>query len=116
MDKEHNIEQNTKRAKTQYFIDRRGKVHKYKGDMEREMVSVHYQIAHALYPDSERPVDILMNLGWIMVGSSCYHAPIIHKKPTQAQINKLDSLGLYLRLTFLHDGRYVNYDKYQILL
>lgn len=108
------------RLDKQYYIDRSGKIHKldinnidYKID---DIVSFHYEIAKQIYPDVKSPDDVLMNLGWVMVGSCVYSIPIIHKKPTQAQLNKLDKLGLYDRLCFLHDGYYPNYKKYGILM
>jgi len=105
-----NNERHENRKKEQYFIDTNGKCHKFKGNAE-DVVSIHYQIAIKLYPDTRRPDDILMNLGWILMGSSVYSAPIIHKEPTQSQINKLDSLGEFRRLTILKDGFYVLYSK-----
>ena len=102
------------RKKEQYFIDRDGKCHKFKGD-DSDIISIHYEIAHSLYPDAKNPDNILMNLGWILVGSSVYSSPIIHKKPTQAQINKLYDLNLFDRLCFLHKNSYSNYKKYGIL-
>lgn len=102
------------RKENQYFIDTIGKVHKFKGDDE-DIISIHYEIAHKLYPNSERPDDLLMKLGWIMVGSSCYHQPIIHCKPTNAQLNKLFDLKLYDKLCFLYKGEYPNFKKYGIL-
>lgn len=99
------------RINKQYFIDTDGKCYKYDGDDE-EIVSIHYEIAHRLFPNAKSPDDVLMNLGWVMVGSSCYHTPIIHKKPTQAQINKLYELNLYYRLCRLYKDSYPNYVKY----
>lgn len=113
--KQFNLKHNTERQKNEYWIDRLGKIHRFNGDLSEEYASLHSEIAGLLYPESNRPTDILMNLGWIMVGSTVYSHPIIHKKPTQAQINACYDLNLYKRLTFLHDGYYVPYDKYQIL-
>jgi hypothetical protein len=115
MKKEFNLKHNTKRQEKEYWIDRLGKLHKFNGDLTEEYTSFHYEIAALLYPESNRPTDILMYLGWIMVGSTVYSHPIINKKPTQAQINKLHSLDLYKRLTFLHDNFYVPYEKYHVL-
>lgn len=100
--------------KNQYFIDTFGKCHKYKGN-DKDIVSIHYAIAKQIYPDAKNPDDVLMNLGWVMIGSSVYSTPIIHKKPTQDQINKLQDLGLLDRLCFLHNNSYPNYMKYGIL-
>lgn len=115
MNVEYIIEQNKKRIEYQYWIDRAGKVHKFNGDLTCTYVSLHSEIASELYPESNRPTDILMNLGWIMVGSTVYSHPIIHKKPSQAQINKLDELELYDSLTFQYNGYYIPYNKYQEL-
>lgn len=102
------------RKKEQYWIDTVGKCHKFKGD-DKDVISIHYEIAKSIYPDSDKPDDVLMNLGWILVGSSVYSCPIIHKKPTQAQINKLYALDLYDRLCFLHNNSYPNFAKFGIL-
>jgi hypothetical protein len=96
---------NKERIDNQYFIDLRGKVHKYKGDMCEEVCSMHYVIARDLYPKIDNAVDYLIDLGWVLVGSSCYHTPIIKKKPTQAQINTLDDLEL-LNSTCIEEGGY----------
>ena len=55
-----------------------------------------------------------MNLGWVLVGSSCYHSPIINKRPTQSQINSLDQLGLLDKLCILDNGYYINYIENEI--
>lgn len=106
---------NNKRNQSKYWIDTTGKCHKFKGNSD-DIISIHYQIAKKIYPESDNPDDVLMNLGWVMVGSSCYHCPIIHKNPTQSQINTLNDLDLFDRLCFLHNGYYENYKKYGILL
>ena len=104
------------RKEEQFYIDRTGRTHKYKGNLkDGDVVSYHYEIAHKLYPGLRNPDDKLMELGWVLVGSSVYTHPIIHIKPTQAQVNRLDIMGEYERLTFLHKGYYANYDKYQLL-
>lgn len=103
------------RRKEQYFIDRDGRCHKFKGKGINDIVSVHYEIAKSLYPHLDSPDDALMKMGWVMIGSSVYNSPIIDKKPSQAQINKLHALGLYSRLCFLHNGSYPNYEKYSTL-
>lgn len=105
----------TNRKKEQYWIDLYGKCHKFKGNDE-DIVSIHYEIAKLIYPNSNTPDDILMNLGWVLVGSSVYSCPIIHKKPTQAQINRLDKLNLLDRLCFLHNNSYPNYLKYGAII
>lgn len=112
MDKEFNIEHNTKRVDSEFWIDRTGKCHKFTGDLSEQYTSFHSEIAQNLYPDSNRPTDILMGLGWILVGSTVYHHPIIDKKPSQAQINKLSELDLYKTLTILDNGYYVYYSDY----
>ncbi len=104
-------EHHENRRKEQFWIDRNGKSYKYKGKDVDEIASLHGVIATDLYPDSNRPTDILMNLGWVMVGSTVYSCPIIHKEPTQAQINALDKLGEFNRLCILENNSYPNYAK-----
>lgn len=113
MDKKYNIKNNKERKTKEFWIDRSGNIHKFKGDLTQEYASLHSEIASKLHPDSNRPTDILMGLGWIMIGSTVYSHPICHKKPSQAQINQLFEIGLYEKLTFLHNGYYENYDKNQ---
>ena len=97
---------------TQYFIDPDGIVHKYKGNRDAtEIISLHHEIADMLFGHLKINdcVTYMMDLGWILVGSSCYSCPIIHKYPSQAQINTLYDLNLYHRLTFLHNDHYPNF-------
>ena len=109
------IEWNKKRQKNEFFINRYGKVIKYNGDLTGEICSFHSEIASQVFPNTDYASDTLMKLGWVMVGSSAYSTPIINKKPTQAQINKLDKLGLYDILHFSHEGFYINWKEYGIL-
>lgn len=112
---EFNRKYNQERVDTQYFIDLKGKIHRYKGSIDEDITSMHYRIAKQAFPELEYPEDHVKKLGWILVGSTVYHTPIIHKKPTQAQINTLYDLKLYSMLCFAHKGYYENYEKYQIL-
>jgi hypothetical protein len=95
------------RLTSQFWIDRGGRSHYYEGD--GRTVSVHYDIAKRLRPEDDFPVDTLTDLGWIRTNVIKYNAPIIHKEPSQAQINALFDLGLYYDLLILNGGRYVNY-------
>lgn len=113
---QRNIEYNSERVDTQFWIDTFGKVHKYTGDMTVEIASMHGEIARRLYPDSIRPTDILKTLGWIIIGSTAYGGAVIEKRPTTKQIRTLHRLNLYDILTFPHNGYYVNYDENQHLL
>ena len=49
------------RIKDQYYIDRRGKCHYYTGDDIENVVSVHYEIAHKLYPQMKYLILLKMN-------------------------------------------------------
>ena len=110
MTKEYNIEVNTERQERQFFINAVGDVIRFKGDLSEEYISLHYEIAHQEYPQLKYPEDfVTKKLGWITVGSTVYHTPIIEKKPTQAQINTLYDLGLLEHLC-INDGKYyLNY-------
>ena len=101
----------TDRVNEEYFIDPFGKIYKYKGDDDlEEIISLHYEIAAEIYPNEKYPDDKLMKLGWLQIGSSCYNSPIMHKLPTQAQINTMDLQGERLdRLCILIDGYYVKF-------
>jgi len=107
MNKNHNIE----RCNSQYWIDRSGKIHKYKGSLNRECVSIHYEIVNTLFPDVPHAKQYVEKLGWCMVGSTVYSTPIIEIKPSQAQINTLDKLGLYDRLCIPYEGYMINYKE-----
>jgi len=99
------------RIKDQYYIDRYGKCHYYTGDDIENVTSVHYQIAHKIYPKDKYPEDNLKKLGWITIGSTSYHNPVIYKEPSQSQINKLENLGI-LEDLLIKDGDYlVNYNR-----
>lgn len=112
-EKQMNYNHNKARVKKEYWIDRQGKIHLFKGDLTKEYPSFHSEIASLLYPDSNRPTDILMDYGWIMVGSTVYNNPIIHSEPSQAQMNKLHDLDLFQKLLILNKSRYVKYSETQ---
>ncbi len=113
-EKQYNIETNTDRQANQYFIDRRGKVYKYTGDLSREIISMHNEIAEPMFPESNHPAQILMDMGWVMVGSSVYSCPVINKTPSQSQLNKLFDINpmLFQRLCIEYHGYYMNYQEY----
>ena len=121
MIRERRTKYNKERKQSQFFIDRSGKVRRYKGPLAKEIISMHYEISKGLYPELDYPDDYLMECGWIMVGSSVYHSPISHKKPTKSQIKKMEELDLFKSLTFKYTKKgetqsyYVSYEKYGIL-
>jgi hypothetical protein len=123
-DKKINYQYNKERIDKQFFIDKKGIVHKYKGSMYAEITSMHYHIAQKLFPKivyPKSPDDYVMSLGWILVGSSVYHCPIIHKKPTDLQIKTLKDLDLFDYLCFLYTSKrdgsksYPKYKEYGVL-
>ena len=93
----------------QYWIDRKGNIHKFKGDMSKEYVSLHYQIAQKLFPTKENPEKHLEVEGWIKVGSLVYNHPIIYKLPSQPQIDILFDLDLLNRLFIEENGYFKKY-------
>lgn len=76
-----------KNFENEIWIDTYGKIYRWTGDKELEIISAHYEIAHELYPDAEHPQDVLMKLGWIKV--SCINGITAFKEPTQSQLNTL---------------------------
>ena len=76
----------------QCLLDRRGKLHYYKGD-DPEPISKHHEIAQLILPDSKKPLDVLMNQGWIILGS-IFKSPYSAKEPTQSQVNTLFDLNI----------------------
>jgi hypothetical protein len=99
---------NIPRINKEYYIDRYGKVIKYKGSLSEEIVSMHYRIAEQEFPNTPNPGDFVRKIGHILVGS-VYQNPIIDIQPTQAQINKLFDLGLLDSLLVLNGERYVEF-------
>jgi hypothetical protein len=98
----------------QYYIDCEGKIIKWKKSIKKcsAYTSVHYAIADDLFPNfvfPNDPIDYVMKLGWILCGSTIYNYPFSNKPPTQAQINKLDELGMYDKLFVLVGNDYYNY-------
>ena len=102
---------NTERREKEYFIDRKGKIYKYDGDLTETIISMHLEIAcQILGRNNHRsPDDALLNMGWCLVGSTCYHNPYLTREPSQAQINTLDKLGLLKRLCIVVGGYHKNY-------
>jgi len=109
---EYLIEENTKRRENEFFIDRRGKIHRYKGELNEEILSMHTEIARGLLPGNKRPQDVLMDLGWVMIGSVVYSHPIVHQPLSQSQINKLEELGKLKWLHALYQEHYIKYEDY----
>lgn len=118
-EEEINTKINTENKEKQYWIDIRGKVHKYQGKLNNSIISMHTEIAFEVIPKMFKEVspttDFLFNLGWVMVGSSVYHSPITHLLPTQSQINTLYKLELYKYLRILHNGYYIYFKDYEKL-
>lgn len=118
-----NIKINKERTKTQFFIDRNGRKKTFKGDLKREVISMHNYIAGQYFPDHDMPQDyVLKDLGWIMVGSSVFECPVTYKKPSEKQIEILKKLKLFHRLIFPYEGNnpdlkglMPNYEKFGIL-
>jgi hypothetical protein len=118
MDAEYNIKTNTERREIEFWIARDGKVHKYNGPLDEEIVSMHSEIANELFPNHPRPKDMMMKTGWLMMGSVVYSTPIIDIAPSQAQLNTLFELDewQFKRFCFLHNGYYLNYEENKELL
>ena len=121
-DKKYNLKYNRKRIKEQYFIDREGKKIIYQGDLTEEIISMHSQIARQCFPEINNPLDYIMKLGWIEIGSTVYTVPIIHRKPTEKQIKTLKRIKKLEYLIFPYQGdnpklkgMMPNYLKYGIL-
>lgn len=100
------------RIDKQYFISPTGRVVKYKGDDSEDFISLHYAIAEKVVGGDEKyPDDVLMERGWILVGSSVYHFPYCYIEPTQKQIDALFDLGL-LGMLRIRVGN--GFEKYKI--
>ncbi len=76
----------------QCLLDRRGKLHFYKGE-DLFPISKHNEIAQTILPKADKPLDILMNQGWVIIGSH-FKAPYSAKEPTQSQKNTLFDLNI----------------------
>ena len=55
MDRNFNLEYNKPRVDKEYWIDTEGIIHKFKGDLEDEYVSIHYEIVYNLFPNINNP-------------------------------------------------------------
>lgn len=118
-----NIKINKERKKTQFFIDRNGKKKTFKGDLKKEVISMHYEIAKECFSKLEYPDDyVTKELGWIMVGSSVFNCPVTYRKPSEKQVETLKKLKIFHRLIFPYmgespnlKGMMPNYEKYGIL-
>lgn len=108
--------ENEESLKKQYFIDPKGVIVNTIENMFMEVISIHHEIAHFLYPNLEYPEQKLMDEGYCEIGSSAHTQPIIHKIPTEEQIKTLTSLGKIKDLTILKDGYYINYVRNRSLL
>ena len=90
------------RIKYEFFIDTKGKCHRWEGSLKeaKDWASLHTLIANwqilahipKVKSGMKSGTDILHKLGWIAMGSAVY-GKLIKNEPTQAQINTLDSLG-----------------------
>ena len=89
------------------LLDRRGNIHYYK-DKGSQPVSKHEEIAKTILKEEERPLDLLINQGWIVLGSK-FKGPYSAKKPTQSQINKLFDLGIRYVIDFYLDSQWKIY-------
>jgi hypothetical protein len=119
MDKELNYKMNKDRINEQFYIDRKGIIKKYTGDMYKEVISFHYEISLSLFPNikyPDSPDDHALMKGLVLVGSSVYSGAIIKKRPTISQVKKLKELNLYDCLCFEHNNYWINFDKYQLLM
>ena len=110
--KEHYIKkiaQFEQRVADEYYIKSNGNIVKFSYDlmaMDDEPISIHLEIAEQCFPDIYEADDYVQKtLGWIVIGSSCYHHPICYKYPTQKQIDKLFDMKLLIKLGILK-GRY----------
>lgn len=102
---------NLKRVEKEYWIDTYGLIHKFKGDLDQDYVSLHCEIVSDLFPNELRPEKYVEDLGWIKVGSTVYSCPVAEKEPTQDQVNTLLDLGLLNRLEINRGGYYIKFLK-----
>lgn len=103
--KDINTKINESRIKNEFFIDRLGKRIGFSGDIEEEIISMHYAIAKLCFPELEYPGDyVLKQLGWVMVGSSVYKCPVTYKKLSEEQVAALKKLNIFHRLIFEYRG------------
>ncbi len=88
------------KVETEIWIDRNGKIHKWVDGDDPDIVSLHHEIAHKMFPKLEYPVEYLMKLGWVRVSS--IGGFISSKEPTQSQINALfDRYGIFVTVEII---------------
>ena len=84
---------NAERIENQFLIDRRGNIKKYKDSPSSFIISVHEEIAKALYPDKLFALDYLVESGWLVVGSKSRQLPYTNKEITRSQIDRLKAIN-----------------------
>lgn len=100
---------NLKRVEREFWIDTYGKIHRFKGDLDSEYVSFHYEIVEEIFPEKSNPEKHVEDLGWIKIGSRVYGGAVMEKEPNQDQINKLMDLGLLEKLHINREGYYIKF-------
>lgn len=88
-----NYKLNLERAEKQFIIDRKGKVIKFNGDLNSNIVSFHSEIAAQIIKNIQFPLDFLVQKGFIIVGSLFIKLPNTEKEITNLQYQKLKQLG-----------------------
>ena len=94
----------------QFYIDKEGKIWKYKIKNIEEIVdicSVHEKLAQQIlekryhtkyYEPFKSAKDCIMNLGFIIIGAVCgQEPPFSQKEPTQSQLDAMFDLGYILK-------------------
>lgn len=94
---------NVPRWRAEYWVDRGGRIRRYKGDLTESIVSFHYEIAARKWPYLVYPGDRAFREGWVMIGSTVYHAPVAHRLPNARQLDTLVELGMENRLIIKRD-------------
>lgn len=107
------VENNRREMEKRYFINRQGRVLKYKGSPLDTVISFHFVIASKIWPGSNHPEDQAMKAGYIKVGGTGYVHPVIDREPNQRQIDTLDELDLLRKLHINEKGRYVPYNSFR---
>lgn len=100
------------RKDSQYFIDRLGNIIRLPQEKCSYIIdigSVHYEIANYYYPELKYPDDYVMNLGWVLVGSSVYSVPYSLKVPSSRQVRTLKSLKMADRFFLMGERKLVKY-------
>ena len=86
------------------LLDRNGYIHNYNYE-NGEPISVHHEIAQLILPNEEYPLDVLIDRGWVVLGSR-FKSAYSGKSPNNLQRNTLYDLNIKIVSDFYSRSNY----------